>query len=79
MKRMRLRGRLFWLALAMVAAVVAVAGCYNNNTGRTEVGPGVNFKLPAFPETGSNYRAGLHGDALPAVLPCPGGAAHPAP
>ena len=53
MKRMLLRGRLAWLALAMAATVVAV-GCYNNNTGRTEVGPGVNFKLPAFPETGGN-------------------------
>ena len=53
MKRMPLRGRLVWLALAIAAAVFAV-GCYNNNTGRTEVGPGVNFKLPAFPETGSN-------------------------
>ncbi len=53
MKRMHLRGRLVWLALAIAAMVVTV-GCYNNNTGRTEVGPSVNFKLPAFPETGGN-------------------------
>ncbi len=50
---MLLKERIAWLALAAAVAVTAV-GCYDNNSGRTEVGPGVNFKLPAFPETGDN-------------------------
>ena len=77
MNRMPLRGRLFWLALA-IAAALAVVGCYNNNTGRTEVGPGVNFKLPAFPETGSNsvqvftemhYQPSYRVQEVPRILP----------
>ena len=42
-----------WLALAAAVLITAVA-CYDSHTGRTDVGPGINFKLPAFPETGSN-------------------------
>ena len=38
------------LALVLVVAV----GCYNNNTGETGVLGVANFKLPAFPETGSH-------------------------
>ena len=32
----------------------ALVGCYNNNTGETNIGDSIRFKLPAFPETGSN-------------------------
>ena len=42
------------LVAIAAAAAIAVVGCYDSKTGRTEVGPGVNFKLPAFPETGAN-------------------------
>ncbi len=35
-------------------ALLAVLGCYNNNTGETTIGGDIKFKLPAFPETGSN-------------------------
>ncbi len=40
------------LALALVAAVAV--GCYNNNTGQTNVGEKIVFKLPAFPESGQH-------------------------
>ena len=45
--------RLFrWLLPLLV--VLAAVGCYNNNTGDANVGGAINFKLPAFPETGAN-------------------------
>ena len=35
-------------------ALLATLGCYNNNTGETNIGDDIRFKLPAFPETGGN-------------------------
>jgi len=44
-----------WLMLALgLAAVAAVAGCYDTATGDASLGAGIDFKLPAFPETGGN-------------------------
>ena len=43
-----------WPLFAAVALGLLVAGCYDNNTGETNIGGAVNFKLPAFPETGAN-------------------------
>lgn len=46
---------LTWTALIAAAALMAIStACYNNVTGRTEIGGAINFKLPVFPETGSN-------------------------
>ena len=42
------------LAVAIALLAVIATGCYNNNTGETTIGGGINFTLPAFPETGSN-------------------------
>ena len=44
------------LALATLGlfALLAAMGCYNNNTGETVITQDIHFKLPAFPETGSN-------------------------
>ena len=41
-------------ALAVALALIAALGCYNNNTGETVISGDIRFKLPAFPETGSN-------------------------
>ena len=44
-----------WLALAAAATLaLAAAACYNTDTGRVDVGGAINFKLPAFPQTGAN-------------------------
>ena len=43
-----------WIILALLLIAVFAAGCYNNNTGETRIGGAINFKLPAFPETGSH-------------------------
>lgn len=44
-----------WLLLALgLAAITAAMGCYNIRTGDASIGAGIDFKLPAFPETGSN-------------------------
>lgn len=42
------------VALVLVAALLALAslGCYNTRTGRVDVGGSINFKLPAFTQTG---------------------------
>ncbi len=42
------------LIAMVVALMLAAVGCYNNNTGDANVGGAINFKLPAFPETGAN-------------------------
>ena len=47
------RARLFQWLLPLLVVLTAV-GCYNNNTGDANVGGAINFKLPAFPETGAN-------------------------
>ena len=43
-----------WSVLALVMLAVAGAGCFNNNTGETNIGGKIKFTLPAFPETGTN-------------------------
>ena len=43
-----------WALSALVLLFVVALGCYNNNTGSTNIGGSINFTLPAFPETGSN-------------------------
>ena len=42
------------VALMLVAALLVLAslGCYNTRTGRVDVGGAINFKLPAFTQTG---------------------------
>ena len=42
------------IALMLLAALLALAslGCYNTRTGRVDVGGAINFKLPAFTQTG---------------------------
>jgi len=35
-------------------AIMFALGCYDSNTGDANIGGAINFKLPAFPETGSN-------------------------
>ena len=45
--------RLAFAALGLFALLAAM-GCYNNNTGETVITQDIHFKLPAFPETGSN-------------------------
>lgn len=42
------------LLLFGLAAFASILGCYNSRTGDASVGGAINFKLPAFPETGSN-------------------------
>jgi mono/diheme cytochrome c family protein len=47
-------GRRALAVLGLALVLVAAVGCYNNNTGETGVLGVANFKLPAFPETGSH-------------------------
>ena len=42
----------FALALVATLLVLASLGCYNTRTGRVDVGGAINFKLPAFTQTG---------------------------
>ena len=42
----------FWTVLAVALFSVIALGCYNIKTGETSIGGAINFKLPAFPETG---------------------------
>lgn len=48
--------RLNLTVLCVVSVIMAITtiGCYDSATGHTEIGGAINFKLPAFPETGSN-------------------------
>ena len=51
----RSRASVLGIAFLVVALALSTAlGCYNNNTGETNIGDSIRFKLPAFPETGSN-------------------------
>ena len=70
-----------WAAL-IAAALLAVSttACYNNNTGETNVGGAINFKLPAFPESGANavqvftemhYQPSYRAQEGPRLLPPP--------
>ena len=42
------------LLLVLLVGVAATLGCYNSDTGETNVGGAINFTLPVFPETGGN-------------------------
>ena len=43
------------MAVAVAAALtLTAAACYNTRSGEANVGDAINFKLPAFPETGAN-------------------------
>lgn len=70
--------RLAWLLPAFTAVAFIAAACYDNNTGRTEVGPGITFTLPAFPETGDHavqvftemhYQPSYRVQEVPRILP----------
>ena len=41
------------LVLVLLITVVSI-GCYDRNTGATNIGGAINFKLPAFPESGGH-------------------------
>jgi mono/diheme cytochrome c family protein len=68
-----------WLLLALGLATVAlVTGCYDIRTGDASLGSGIDFKLPAFPETGSNavqvftemhYQPSYRAQEVPRLLP----------
>lgn len=54
------------------------SGCYNTKTGDVRVGGAISFKLPAFPETGSNavqvftemhYQPSYRAQEVPRILP----------
>ena len=53
-RRIKANGHGARIALMLVAALLALAslGCYNIRTGRVDVGGAINFKLPAFTQTG---------------------------
>jgi hypothetical protein len=70
--------RLAWLLPALIATALTAAACYNSNSGRTEVGPGITFTLPAFPETGDHavqvftemhYQPSYRVQEVPRILP----------
>jgi mono/diheme cytochrome c family protein len=65
------------LALSLAAAA-ALVGCYNTATGDANIGGKINFKLPAFPETGSSrveiftemhYQPSYRAQEAPRLLP----------
>ncbi len=68
-----------WLLLALgLAAVASMLGCYDTRTGDASIGGEINFKLPAFPETGSNavqvftemhYQPSYRTQEVPRLLP----------
>jgi mono/diheme cytochrome c family protein len=67
------------LLICLSAIVFATfSGCYNTQTGQVTWGPAVNFKLPAFPETGSHqvlvfsemhYSPSYRSQETPRILP----------
>ena len=48
------RWRLRLLAGAATLLLLLAVGCYNSKTGATNIGGGINFTLPVFPETGGH-------------------------
>ena len=69
-----------WMLVAVGLLAVLASGCYNNNTGEANVGGAISFKLPAFPETGSNvveiftemhYQPSFRPQEGPRLLPPP--------
>ena len=70
--------RLAWLLPALFATALTTAACYDSGSGRTEVGPGITFTLPAFPETGDHavqvftemhYQPSYRVQEVPRILP----------
>ena len=79
-RRAGLRAFGLWLVLGLSVLSIASVGCFNNNTGRTEIGGAISFKLPAFPETGPHavevftemhYQPSYRSQELPRLLPPP--------
>ena len=69
-----------WAPLALALIAIALAGCYNNNTGEANIGGAIHFKLPAFPESGANaveifnemhYQPSYRSQEGPRLLPPP--------
>jgi mono/diheme cytochrome c family protein len=67
-----------WLVVGLSVLSVAAVGCFNNNTGRTEIGGKISFTLPAFPESGPHavevftemhYQPSYRSQELPRLLP----------
>ena len=61
-----------------VSLLLLFVGCYNTATGEVTWGPAINFKLPAFPETGSHqvmvfsemhYSPSYRSQEVPRILP----------
>jgi mono/diheme cytochrome c family protein len=66
-----------WAALALVLLSVTIGGCYNKTTGAASA-VGINFTLPAFPNTGSyavevftemHYQPSYGVQEIPRLLP----------
>lgn len=53
-KKVRLPVRRTGLMLLVLLLTLATLACYNTRTGRVDVGGSINFKLPAFMQTGSH-------------------------
>lgn len=53
-RRNKTRSLKILLVLGFALFALLAIGCYNTDTGRVDVGGEINFKLPAFPRTGSN-------------------------
>ena len=50
----RRKGSMLFLVVMSAVLVLLVTGCYNNNTGETNILGIADLKFPAFPETGSH-------------------------
>ena len=78
-RRRAVRALLRWPALALVLLAAALAtGCYNNNTGETNIEGFVNMTLPAFPQQGAHavvvfsemhYSPAIRSQEIPRLLP----------
>lgn len=78
-KARRFAGRAALITLVALLTVAAL-GCYNTRTGRVDVGGSINFKLPAFTQTGSHavqiftemhYQPSYRVQEGPRILPPP--------
>ena len=50
----RRKGSMLFLVVTSAVLLLLVTGCYNNNTGETNILGIADLKFPAFPETGSH-------------------------